>query len=81
MLQVLPRELQGILACCYPVPPFVKQELHILHHIIHEARDQPLIKSSLATATVAKLTFDSVLAKISKMTKSKALLKYFFLNY
>lgn len=73
--EVLPRELQGILACCYPVPPFVKQELYFLHHIIHEARDQPLIKPSLTAPTIAKLTFDSVVAQTSKMTKSKALLR------
>ena len=27
----LPREMQGIVACCNPVPPLVKQNLHYLH--------------------------------------------------
>lgn len=49
MLQIsesLPREMQGILACCNPIPPLVRQNLHILHQIILKARDQPLIKVS-----------------------------------
>lgn len=47
MLQIsesLPREMQGILACCNPIPPLVRQNLHTLHQIILKARDQPLIK-------------------------------------
>lgn len=49
MLQIsesLPREMQGILACCNPIPPLVRQNLHILHQIILRARDQPLVKVS-----------------------------------
>ena len=30
----LPREMQGILACCNPVPPLVKQNLGVLHSIL-----------------------------------------------
>lgn len=47
MLQIselLPREMQGILACCNPSPPLVKQHLHILHQIILKAREQNLVK-------------------------------------
>lgn len=40
----LPREMQGILACCNPIPPLVRQHLHAIHQIILKARDQPLIK-------------------------------------
>lgn len=40
----LPREMQGILACCNPIPPIVRQNLHPLHKIILKAREQPLIK-------------------------------------
>ncbi|XP_074594255.1 exosome component Rrp6 [Brevipalpus obovatus] len=39
---VLPREQQGILACCNPVPPMVKQQLNELHQIITRARNIPL---------------------------------------
>lgn len=48
LLQVsdsLPREMQGILACCNPIPPLVRQHLNTLHQIILRAREQPLIKT------------------------------------
>ncbi|XP_017083385.1 exosome component 10 [Drosophila eugracilis] len=50
MLQIaesLPREMQGILACCNPIPPLVRQQLHALHQIVLKARDQPLVKPIL----------------------------------
>lgn len=53
MLQIsesLPREMQGILACCNPIPPLVRQHLHTLHQIILKAREQPLVKPILETA-------------------------------
>jgi exosome complex exonuclease RRP6 len=40
----LPREIQGILACCNPIPPLVRQHLNFLHQIILKAREQPVIK-------------------------------------
>lgn len=49
MLQIaenLPREMQGILACCNPIPPLVRQHLHVLHRFILKAREQPLTKVS-----------------------------------
>lgn len=39
---VLPREMQGILACCSPIPPLVRQHLLQLHEIILRARQLPL---------------------------------------
>lgn len=42
--EALPREMQGVLACCNPIPPLVKQNLQLLHQFILKARDQPLIK-------------------------------------
>lgn len=54
MLQIaenLPREMQGILACCNPIPPLVRQHLHVLHKFILKAREQPLVKvTTLKTA-------------------------------
>ena len=38
----LPKEMQGILACCNPVPPLVKQNLQQIHMKILKAREQPL---------------------------------------
>lgn len=40
---VLPREMQGILACCSPIPPLVRQHLLTLHKIILKAREMPLV--------------------------------------
>lgn len=42
LAQLLPREIQGILACCNPVPPLVKQNLNQIHAIIYKAREVPL---------------------------------------
>jgi exosome complex exonuclease RRP6 len=42
--EALPREMQGILACCNPIPPLVRQNLGHLHGIILRAREQPLIQ-------------------------------------
>lgn len=44
MAEVLPREMPGILACCSPIPPLIKQELHHLHRIILQARELPLVE-------------------------------------
>uniref|UniRef100_A0A182JDM0 Exosome complex component 10 homolog n=1 Tax=Anopheles atroparvus TaxID=41427 RepID=A0A182JDM0_ANOAO len=42
----LPREMQGILACCTPVPSLVRQHLHTLHHIVLKAREMiPVAKT------------------------------------
>lgn len=43
--ETLPREMQGILACCNPIPPVVRQNVLKLHKIVLKAREQPLIKS------------------------------------
>ena len=45
--ETLPREMQGILACCNPIPPLVRQNLLKLHKIVLKAREQPLIKPVL----------------------------------
>lgn len=42
--EILPREMQGILACCNPIPPLVRANLLELHQIILRAREQPLEK-------------------------------------
>ena len=39
----VPREMQGILACCNPVPPLVKQNLGLLHTIILNARERQVV--------------------------------------
>lgn len=39
----LPKEMQGVLACCNPIPPLVRQNLVLIHQIILKAREQPLV--------------------------------------
>lgn len=43
----LPREMQGILACCNPIPPLVRSNLLELHQIVLKAREQSLQKVCL----------------------------------
>ncbi|KAK6616774.1 hypothetical protein RUM43_015116 [Polyplax serrata] len=45
--EILPREAQGILACCNPVPLPVRQNLLHLHSIILKAREEQLVKPVL----------------------------------
>ncbi|XP_070587549.1 exosome complex component 10-like, partial [Erythrolamprus reginae] len=44
----LPKEPQGITACCNPVPPLVRQQLNEMHLLICQAREMPLLKSECA---------------------------------
>ncbi|XP_036316954.1 exosome component 10 isoform X1 [Pipistrellus kuhlii] len=44
----LPKEPQGIIACCNPVPPLVRQQINEMHLLIQQARDMPLLKSEVA---------------------------------
>lgn len=46
----LPREPQGIMACCNPVPPLVRQQINELILLIQEAREVPLLKSDVSSA-------------------------------
>ncbi|KAL3269515.1 hypothetical protein HHI36_008581 [Cryptolaemus montrouzieri] len=52
--ETLPREMQGILACCNPIPPLVRSYLLELHHIVLKARDKPLEKQILQEDTRAR---------------------------
>lgn len=45
--QTLPKEMQGILACCSQIPPLVRQNCLQLHKIVLRAIGQPLIKPVL----------------------------------
>lgn len=56
MLQIaeaLPREIQGILACCNPIPTLVRLHLVHLHQIVLKAREQPLFKPITETVSSA----------------------------
>uniref|UniRef100_A0A8C0AUF4 Exosome complex component 10 n=1 Tax=Buteo japonicus TaxID=224669 RepID=A0A8C0AUF4_9AVES len=47
----LPKEPQGIIACCNPVPPLVRQQINELHLLIQQAREMPLLKVGVACTT------------------------------
>jgi len=36
--ELLPREVQGLLACCSPVPPLLRQQLTVVHKLVLAAR-------------------------------------------
>lgn len=72
MLQIaelLPREMQGVLACCNPIPPLVRANLLDIHKIILRAREQSVVKPILSeearsrgsTQHASKLNMDNVL--------------------
>ena len=70
MLQIsesLPREMQGILACCNPIPPLVRQHLHALHQIVLKAREQPLVKPILETEAIHRAAYANVKDYNSKL--------------
>ncbi|XP_053307791.1 exosome component 10 [Spea bombifrons] len=45
----LPKEPQGIIACCNPVPPLVRQQINELSLLIQQARETPLQKSEVSS--------------------------------
>ncbi|KAF4528009.1 hypothetical protein B566_EDAN002192 [Ephemera danica] len=55
----LPREMQGILACCNPIPPLVRQNLGQLHRFILQAREQPLIQTGSVEAESSSVPKES----------------------
>ncbi|OCT70254.1 hypothetical protein XELAEV_18037175mg [Xenopus laevis] len=46
----LPKEPQGIIACCNPVPPLVRQQINELYLLIQQARETSLLKSEIGSA-------------------------------
>ncbi|CAB4056949.1 RRP6 [Lepeophtheirus salmonis] len=59
----LPREMQGILALCNPIPPHVKQNLVELHTIVYEARGKPLtFTSAIQEANVLTIQESEIIA-------------------
>ncbi|AWP09508.1 putative exosome component 10 isoform 2 [Scophthalmus maximus] len=52
----LPREPQGIIACCNPVPPLVRQQINELHSLVQQAREMPLLKAEIAAQKTKGLT-------------------------
>uniref|UniRef100_A0A671KML5 Exosome complex component 10 n=1 Tax=Sinocyclocheilus anshuiensis TaxID=1608454 RepID=A0A671KML5_9TELE len=47
----LPKEPQGIIACCNPTPALVRQQINELHQLLKQARETPLLKVCAQTNT------------------------------
>ncbi|GJQ87053.1 Rrp6 [Trypoxylus dichotomus] len=75
--EVLPREMQGILACCNPIPPLVKSNLLELHKIVLKAREQSIEKPIMkednrslgSTQQFSKINIDNPLHCPHDLTK------------
>ncbi|KAM6983190.1 exosome complex component 10 [Tautogolabrus adspersus] len=52
----LPKEPQGIIACCNPVPPLLRQQVNELHLLVQQAREMPLLKAEIAAQKKKGLT-------------------------
>ncbi|KAM9752310.1 exosome complex component 10 [Menidia menidia] len=52
----LPKEPQGIIACCNPVPPLLRQQVNELHLFVQQAREMPLLKAEMAAQKKKGLT-------------------------
>nr|XP_046199795.1 exosome component 10 isoform X1 [Oncorhynchus gorbuscha] len=53
---ILPKEPQGIIACCNPVPPLVRQQVNELHLLVQQAREMPLLKAEIVADKKKTLT-------------------------
>lgn len=49
IVKELPKESQGMIACCSPVPLLVWQQLKELHVLVQQAQKMPLLKSEIPT--------------------------------
>ncbi|KAL1490352.1 hypothetical protein ABEB36_013063 [Hypothenemus hampei] len=73
----LPKEIQGILACCSPIPPLVKANLLEIHKIVLKALEQPIEQPILkedtrargSTKKISKINLDSLLHCPHDLTK------------
>lgn len=57
--ETMPREAQGILACCNPVPTLVKQYVPEIHMLIMQAKELALAANKSSLSVGATLQFDS----------------------
>ncbi|KAL1116675.1 hypothetical protein AAG570_005147 [Ranatra chinensis] len=84
MADTLPREMQGVLACCNPIPTLVRQYVMELHQIMLRAREQPLVKvvcnwkyCIFVYLSISPFTFDILLEYLNYFNRYLALSKQF----
>eukprot|EP00731_Ephydatia_muelleri_P038543 Em0799g5a len=51
--EILPREPQGVLACCNPIPTIIRQELNEIFRLVQQAREEPAGKLPTVTFQMA----------------------------
>lgn len=77
----LPREPQGIIACCNPVPPLVRQQVNELHLVVQQAREMPLLKvrkdGASAEGVMSEIFLHVVQSPISEGAPLNQTLHYF----
>lgn len=47
LAEILPREVEGIIACCTPVPTLLRQQVQEVHRLIQTARNSTAVKRLL----------------------------------
>jgi len=57
--ETMPREAQGVLACCNPVPTLVKQYVHEIHLLILQAKELALAANKSSSSVGATSEVDS----------------------
>ena len=78
-MKALPREAQGIAACCNPVPEMVKKHVLEIHKIVYKARDQPLILNIVHKKNIMgeEGTFlQAIVDEQNRMNKIKSILRF-----
>ena len=81
--QALPREAQGITACCNPVPEMVKKHVLDIHKLVYAARDQPLILGYAQKKNIIGEEgsfFRAMQDEENRMNKVKSVLRYRFFS-
>ncbi|XP_022778236.1 exosome component 10-like [Stylophora pistillata] len=57
--ETMPREAQGVLACCNPVPTLVKQYVNEIHMLIVQAKETALTSNKTISSSGASSQFES----------------------
>lgn len=73
LAETLPKEPQGIIACCNPVPSLVRQNINELHQLISQARES---KPSLEPPeNLRSFAYDEASSNLTQVNKDSLLVK------
>lgn len=72
LAEVLPKEPQGVLACCNPVPSLVRQNVNEIHHLIVQAREVgPSVNNNAQRVNTREISSERVKADMPKERYSR----------